>query len=297
MDLNATLFFVTVANAGSFTEASRRLGVSKSTISEKVAELEAELDVTLMMRTTRTLKLTEAGAAFLRKAETAINTLRIAQEEASESRRTPSGTLRITAPANTVSHVIMKAVIEYRRKFPQVKIELDFSDRRLDLISEGFDIAFRPGLLPDSTLMAKHVGRARRILVAAPSYLEAEPPLQHPKDLRSHSCLTFIFSSVETTWKLRTKQGASASINLTDSLSSNSLSALKELVLLGAGIALLPNSTCKTELEQKKFVRVLPLWSTVEWPVQLVYPPQRHASAKVREMLPLLEKSIRELYL
>jgi DNA-binding transcriptional LysR family regulator len=131
MDLNATLFFVTVANAGSFTEASRRLRVSKSTISEKVAELETRLGVTLKMRTTRRLKLTEAGAAFLRKAETAINSLRIAQEEASESKNTPTGTLRITAPGNTVSHIIMKAVIEYRRKFPQVKIELDFSDRRI----------------------------------------------------------------------------------------------------------------------------------------------------------------------
>jgi DNA-binding transcriptional LysR family regulator len=297
MDLNATLFFVTVAKAGSFTEASRRLRVPKSTISEKVAELETRLGVTLMMRTTRRLKLTEAGAAFLQKAESAINSLQIAQDEASQSQNTPTGTLRITAPGNTVSHVILKAVTEYRTKFPRVKIELDFSDRSIDLISEGFDIAFRPGLLADSNLMAKQVGRARRILVAAPSYLEAKPPLQHPKDLESHSCLTLISSSVETIWKLRTKEGKSAKINVTDCLSSNSLSALKELVLLSEGIALLPNSICKGELEQKKFVRVLPLWATAEVPVQLVYPPQRHASAKVREMLPLLEKSVRELYL
>jgi DNA-binding transcriptional LysR family regulator len=106
-----------------------------------------------MMRTTRRLRLTEAGAAFLRKAETAINSLRIAQEEASQSQNTPTATLRITAPGNTVSHVIMKAVTEYRRKYPQVKILLDFSDRRIDLISEGLDIAFRPRLLPDSNLV------------------------------------------------------------------------------------------------------------------------------------------------
>jgi DNA-binding transcriptional LysR family regulator len=88
-------------------------------------------------------------------------------------------------------------------------------------------------------------------LVAAPSYIEAKPPLQHPKDLRSHSCLTLIFASVETVWELRTKEGRSARINVTDSLSSNSLSALKELVLLGEGIALLPNSVCMTELDKK----------------------------------------------
>jgi DNA-binding transcriptional LysR family regulator len=297
MDLNSTLFFVTVATAGSFTEASRRLRVPKSTISEKVAELETRLGVTLMIRTTRKLKLTEAGSAFLRTAEIAINSLQIAEDEASKSQKTPTGTLRITAPGNSVSFVIMKAVAEYRRKFPAVKIELDFSDRRLDLIGEGYDIAFRPGHLPDSNLLAKRVGRASRILVAAPSYLKTRAPLKHPRDLRNHTCLTLVFSSVETVWTLRTKDGRNAKVNVTESLSSNALAALKELVLMGEGIALLPNSVCKSELTQRTFTRVLPEWATAEVPVHLVYPPQRYSSAKVREMIPLLEQCVRELYL
>src|ERR1700759_5273689 len=195
MDLNATLFFVTVATAGSFTEASRRLRVPKSTISDKVAELEKRLGVTLIIRTTRRLKLTEAGTAFLERAGSAIHDLQIAEEEAAGSQAAPTGTLRITAPANSVSHVIMGAVVAYRRKFPNVRIELDFSDRRLDLLADGFDIAFRPGHLPDSTLLAKQVGRAARILVAAPGYLRGKPPLKHPRDLQSHSCVTFITAS------------------------------------------------------------------------------------------------------
>lgn len=297
MDLNATLFFVTVASTGSFTEASRQLRVPKSTISDKVSRLEKRLGVTLIARTTRRLKLTEAGVAFLRKAQAAIDGLRVAEEEASKAQMKPTGTLRITAPANSVSYVILNAVTKYRRKFPEIKIELDFSDRRVDLISEGFDIAFRAGHLADSNMVAKQVGRARRILVAAPSYVDSNPAARHPRDLKDHSCLTLIFLSAETTWSLRTKDGRTARVNVSERLSSNSVAALKELVLLGQGIALLPSSICKSELAQKSFVRVLPEWETAENPVHLVFPPHRYSSAKVKEMVPLLEQSVRELYL
>lgn len=296
MDLNSTLFFVAVANAGSFTEASRRLRVPKSTISDKVTELEKRLGVTLMMRTTRRLRLTEVGSAFLHKAETAISSLQIAEEEAAGSQQTPTGTLRISAPANSVSHVILNAVREYRKKFPAVKIEVNFSDRRVDLIGEGYDIAFRPGHLPDSNLLAKPVGHASRILVAAPAYVKSRPWPKHPRDLQDHACLTLITTSVETTWVLRSKEGRSARVNVTDNVSSNSLSALKELVRMGEGIALLPNSICKAELSQKIFVRVLSDWATAVTPVHLVYPTRRLLSAKVKEMLPLLEESVREIY-
>jgi DNA-binding transcriptional LysR family regulator len=167
----------------------------------------------------------------------------------------------------------------------------------VDLIGEGYDIAFRPGHLPDSGLIAKKVGRASRILVAAPGYLKVRSVLKHPRDLQDHDCLTLISSIEEKIWTLRSKDGRSAQVVVTARLSSNSLSALKELVLTGEGIALLPNSTCKVELAQGAFIRVLPDWGTEASPVHLVYPPGLSSSAKVREMLPLLEQSVRELYL
>jgi len=295
-DLNSTMLFVKVVVAGSFTKAASALGVPKSTVSDKVAQLEKELGVTLLTRTTRKLTLTDVGAEFFRKAERGISQLQGAAEEASQSQKTPTGLLRLTAPADIFFiNSMIKAVAEYRSRFPNVMVELDFSDRYVDLIAEGYDVAIRAGILEDSSLMAKRVGVAQLILVASESYLRKAPALKHPKDLRNHHCLKHIEPPSDDIWHLRTKQGKTAKVQIPQGTSSNAYPALKALAVMGQGIVLLPNSMCHAELSEKKLVRVLPEWATSEVPMHFVYPAQRFSSPKIKEMIPLLEKHLREI--
>jgi len=295
-DLNSAFVFVQVVISESFSGAGRALGIPNSTVSDKVAELEKDLGVTLLTRTTRKLKLTDAGAEYFKKAETAIRQLQCAHEEASQSQKRPTGLLRITAPADIAHFVIMEAVSEYRRKYPEVKVELDFSNEERDLVAEGYDIAIRGGNLEDSTLMAKKVGTGRFILLASPRYLRTAPPLKHPRDLTLHKCIQLTEPSLSGTWKLRSSHGQTARVQLNDGISTNSFPAVKALVNLDEGIALMPNSLCKDELKDRSFIHVLPEWSTEESPVHLVYPSHRYSSPKVREILPLLEKQLLKLH-
>lgn len=295
-DLNSTMFFVKVVVAGSFTKAASLLGVPKSTVSDKVAQLEKELGVTLLTRTTRKLKLTDVGEEFFRKAEQGVSQLQSAGEEAAQAQKAPTGTLRLTAPAEMlIFGSVMDAVIEYQSKFPNVRIEFEFTDRMVDLVAEGCDIAIRAGELADSGLMAKRIGLSHMILVAADSYLKKAPPLTNPKDLLKHRCLRFMDPPSDDIWMLRSKQGKSARIQIPLSLSFNSFSALRSLAVSGQGIALIPNTLCKTEIDEKKLTRVLPDWSTKDVPLHLVYPGQRFSSPKVKEMIPLLERGLQKL--
>jgi DNA-binding transcriptional LysR family regulator len=295
-DLNSTMIFVKVVSVGSFTRAAKLLGVPKSTISDKVAQLERELGVTLLTRTTRKLKLTDVGEEFFRKAEPGINQLQAAGEEASQAQRAPTGVLRITGPAETLTfHHVLEAVAEYRGKFPQVKVEMDFTDRTVDLVAEGYDIAIRGGSLSDSTLKARRIGVGRQILIASDSYLKKAETLRQPHDLLEHSCLKHISARTGNIWVLRSKRGKMVRVHVPETVSVNSYTGVISLAVLGQGIGLVPHALCLSELSTGTLVRVIPEWSTSETPISLVYPAQKFSSAKVREMIPLLEKHIRKI--
>ncbi len=187
----------------------------------RAARTASRLGVPLMIRTTRRRKRGGGGGIRLSSQDgtcdcrPAIGRRRSFEFATRSHRDTP-----ITVPANSVSHVIMKAVVEHRKRLPAVNLEPDFSDRRVELIGEGYDIAFRPGRLPDSSLLAKRVGCSSRILVAAPSYLRGVSAPKQPRDLRNHACLTLVTAAVETTRSLRSshKAGTQRSMCPRDSL-------------------------------------------------------------------------------
>jgi DNA-binding transcriptional LysR family regulator len=295
MDFNSAHYFVQVVTYGSFTEAAKQLGVPKSTVSDKVASLEKELGVTLLMRTTRRLKLTDVGAEFFKRAQTAIQQLQGAGEEAAQSQKRPTGTLRITAPAEFTHLGLIDAIRKYSEKFPDVRLECDFSDRHVDVVGEGFDIAIRGGALKDSTLVAKRMRAGVFMLVASPAYLKTAPPLKHPRDLSNHRLIKQYTSSGEAAWPLHSTQGKTARVSAPSHVLTNSFAAIKKLVISGVGISILPDLLCRDELRGRELVRVLPDWSTADMPVHLVYPPHRFSSPKVKEMVPLLEKILREM--
>jgi DNA-binding transcriptional LysR family regulator len=297
LDLNAAYIFTQVVISKSFTEAARVLGIPKSTVSDRVAELEKQLGVTLMTRTTRKLKLTDIGLEFFKNAELAISQLQVASEQASSSQKKPTGRLKIIAPSDFALPEIMEAVSNYRKKFPEVTVDFQFSDRDVNLIAEGYDMAIRGGPQTDSSMIAKKVGVSCLILVASPGYLKTAPPLKHPRDIALHSCINMNDPSVAREfWDLRTPQGKVARVRFLDNaVSANSFNAVKSLVLFGDGIGLMPRALCKNDFIQKTLVHVLPEWSTADLPLYLVYPAQRYSSSKLKEFIPLIEEKAKKL--
>lgn len=299
MDLNAAMIFVRVVRSGSFTEAARTLGLPKSTVSDKISELEKSLGVSLLIRTTRKLNLTEVGTEFFKKAETAVNSLLGAAEEASFSQKIPTGTLRITAPTSLAGSVISDAISEYKNKFPEVKIEIYFNDRYVDMVGDGFDIAVRAGLLNDSSLLAKRIGSNGLVLASSQKYLKNAPTLKQPSDLRLHKCIVYLSERDdvnETAWNLLSKHGKKIRVQPIPNIFSNSFREIGNLIMSGEGIALLPPTLFSKDFTEKKMIRVLPDWSTAESPTHLVYPPHKFSSPKVREMIPILEAHIRNIF-
>ncbi|MGO6984187.1 LysR substrate-binding domain-containing protein [Rhizobium leguminosarum] len=298
MDLNGAMIFVKVVRLGSFTKAALELGLPNSTVSDRVSDLERALGVTLLVRTTRKLHLTDAGEIFFKKAELAVASLMSAGEEASLFQKHPTGTLRITAPADFDYTSICEAVTEYTEKFPDVKVELLLTDRLVDMIGEGFDIALRAGPVGDSTLTAKRLGAGGLVLVASAEYLQRSPPITQPRDLASHRCLVISpeqYASSFTSWNLVSTDGDKAKIVPQPHISSNSVGAIRHLVSVGQGIALIPPTLVHREISRGRMIRVLPEWSTEPWPSYLVYTALRKSSPKVREMIPLLEPRIRNV--
>ena len=298
MDLNGILAFVNVVKAGSFTAASRVLGVPVSTVSDRVASLERSLGVTLLTRTTRAIKLTEVGAEFFARSDAAVQQLLEAGSDASRTQSTPTGTLRITSPADFASAEIAEAIAEYRSLFPGVRVEAHVSNRLVDLVAEGFDIAIRGGLLRDSSLLARRIGTGRLILVASQRYLSRAPVLTHPRDLARHTCIGFMSDEKEkeeATWHLRSTGGASVRLKPSLAASSTSFPVLIDLARAGTGVSFLPQYMVRGPIERRELVQVLPMWSTADMPMHLVYPAHRFASLKVKAMLPLLEQRLRAI--
>ncbi|MBM7118777.1 LysR family transcriptional regulator [Archangium primigenium] len=296
MDLNAALVFVHVVNSGSFTGAARVLGIPASTVSDRVAALEASLGSSLLTRTTRTLKLTDVGREFFTKAEAAVNALLHAGEEASQAQQRPTGVLRMTGPSDFATREIAESIAEYHARFPGVRVETHLSNRAVDVIAEGFDIAIRGGDLDDSSLIAKPIGAGCQILAASPAYLRRAPAIDAPEELSRHPCIGFLMSTrkgAEPPWVLRTAAGKTTRVKPGITNASTSFAMIIDLMKAGEGIALLPETLIQDELEEGGLIRVLPGWSTARAPVHLVYPRHRFASPKIQEMLPILERRLR----
>ncbi len=283
MDLNETRVFVKVVQAGSFNKAGKELGMPNSTVSAKVASLEKRLGVTLLQRTTRKLNLTQAGEAYFQKGLRALEDIAQAEQEVSSLQNEPSGTLRITAPADMGKDPLVELVSRLSKKFPKLKLEFIFTNRQVDLIAENIDVAIRAGKLQDSSLVARKLGEATWAPYASPSYLNRSKPLNHPKDLKDHDCLSFTPLGEEA-WRLSNGK-TTVSLSPHFSVAGNDLNLMKALVIAGKGITLLPISMCRKEMQGGKLKRVLPDWHANEDPVHLVYPQQKFIAPKLRAFL------------
>jgi len=285
MDLNQTAVFVKVVQAGSFSGAARLLGLPTSTVSNRVASLEKRLGVTLLQRTTRRLRLTDAGALYFEHASTGLGHMLDAEAAVTESVGEPSGLLRVTAPADLGDHILGGIIARVRATQPKIRIDMVLVNRYVDLVAEGVDVAIRTGHLKDSSLIAKSVGIARWAPFASPDYLSAAPPLDSPQALRNHSCLQFTPLGKDS-WTLTDRNG-SVVVPLSGQVMVNDVRVVRAMAAAGAGVALLPLYLCREESARGQLTRVLTDWHAKADPIHIVYPRQRFMPPRLRAFIDL----------
>ena len=286
MDLNEILVFTRVVQAGSFIAASRALGIPKSTVSRKVAELEDRLETRLLQRTSRKLSLTDAGRIFYDHGARIASELEIAERAVTSLKETPRGLLRVTAGPNaTYLSPIMR---DYLKRYPEVRVELFTTTRQLDLVEERFDLGVRAGRLPDSSLIAKSLGEVAWFLAATPAYLKRSGRPRSPEDLAKHDVLHFGSGSDRVTVRLQRGE-EHAEVELLPRLVTTEIDLLHTAVVGGIGLALLPAFQCAEDLRARRLERVLREWEAPRTPVHVVYPSTRHVSPAVKSFVDHLQ--------
>ncbi|MEL6503983.1 MAG: LysR substrate-binding domain-containing protein [Pseudomonadota bacterium] len=276
--------FVHVAQELSFTKAANLLQVSRTIASKRIADLEAELGIRLFDRTTRSVQLTEAGTLYLTRAETALETLQLAGEEASQLSQTPMGKLRVTAPLTFGARHLGDPLSEFHERFPHVEVDLFLSDRHMDLIEDGYDVALRIGILKDSTLIARKLCTMRRMLCASPAYLADHGTPKKPEDLRHHKCLGYRFASEGSEWHLHHIQRPEdvTVVRVNAALRTNNGEVNLQFAQKGLGITSLPDFIVAESISAGRLVPVLPDYQPEPLALHVVFPPGPHQPQKTR---------------
>lgn len=263
--------FALVVECGSFTAAAQRAGLPKSSVSQRVSNLEQQLGLRLLNRTTRQLNLTYAGERYLVHCREMIQAAERADLSLQRLKENPSGRLRITAPAGIAVTLLAHVCSDFRASYPDVSLEVYVSDVINDLVQDGFDVALRTGKPQDSSLVGRRLGYSPRYLLASPTYLSRFPPLEHPKQLEQHQCIAH---RAWHEWVLQRK-GEFYRWELPMEHAADNLLYVRECVLAGAGISLLPAFLSQDLVDQERLVRVLPGWEAEGNELYLVYPSRK----------------------
>lgn len=290
VDLNEIVVFAKVVETRSFTAAAQQLGLPKSTVSRKVSQLEERLAARLLQRTTRKLSLTEIGQAYYERCQRIVSDIAAAEQLVGDMQTTPRGLLKVTAPVDLGAFRLGELTAGFLSGHADIHIHLDLSDRIVDLVEDGFELAIRFGPLPESTLIARRLATAAMGLYASPAYLAARGTPQHPDDLGEHDLLSFLPSPRMHTWTLT---GPDGPVELTPSarLTSNNLLAIYEATRAGAGIALIPDFVLRCA-RSAGLVEVLPGWHSPTIEVFGVYPSGKNLAPKVRAYLDYLSEHL-----
>lgn len=284
--------FIAVAEEASFAAAARRLQQSPPAVTRAVSALEEMLGVRLLTRTTRIVRVTEAGARYLEDARRILNDLEEADRAAAGNNATPRGLLAVTAPVLFGKLYIMPLIVEYQTTYAQTTISALLVDRVVNLVEEGLDVGIRIGVLPDSTLRAIRVGQVRRVVCAAPAYLEQHGIPQVPDDLREHCIVAATGLSPTPEWSFQ-QNGAKRTVKVAPRILVNTNDGALEAARAGFGLTRLLSYQVAPQLASGELKKVLGAFEETALPVHVLHREGRHGSAKVRSFVDLAVERLR----
>lgn len=279
--------FVKVVEAASFSEAARRMRTSRSAVSKYVADLEEELGVQLLSRTTRRVTPTENGKTYFERALSILAELDAADRAVTQLQAAPRGLLRINAPMSFGTIELAPAIADFMGKYPELQIQLVLSDEQVDPVQEGLDVTLRIAELESSSLIARKLMPIDRVVCASPAYLRKFGTPTNPNDLRKHTCLTYGYLSTGNQWKLSGADGDHW-ISPNWNLCANNAEVLRDVAVSGAGIAVIPTFIAQAALDRGDLTSLLNDYRTPALTLYAIYPPTRHLAVKVRLFIDFL---------
>jgi DNA-binding transcriptional LysR family regulator len=290
LDLNDVQFFARVVDKGSFAAAAKALAVPKSRLSRRVAALETRLGVRLLHRTTRKLSLTDVGRDYYAHARAMLTAAEAAERAAAERSGAPRGLLRISCPLGLVHHDLPPVITAFLLRYPEVRIEILATNRRVDLLEEGVDLALRVRTAgqEDPNLATRHLRDSAPVIVAAPSLLEKYGPVMQPEDLQRVPTIDFSIAPAPAFWPLVGPNGEERRVEIAPRLRVDDFVALTRAAVDGVGVALLPDYMCAGEVRSGKLVRVLPEWQRPAGKMHVVYASGRLLAPAVRAFIDAL---------
>ena len=294
-DLNELYFFAKVADHGGFSAAAKQLGIPKSRLSRHIAQLEARIGMRLLNRTTRRVTLTEAGRLYHRHCRDLLASADAADEAAESLKSAPSGLLKVAAPLGIADRDLSPIIPGFLAKYPEIRLNLVITSRRVDLVEDGFDLALRVRMPGDEDphLVTRRFGVANASLVATPRFLKRHPKLRHPRDLETLPILGMANADGFVRWRLENRSGEVLNLTLTPRLAADHFAVLQDAALNHIGLTYLPNLYCRDEIKDGRFLPVLPEWSKPSATVQAVYLSPRGMLPSLRAFIDYLAKHMR----
>lgn len=285
--LDAMQLFVRVAELGSFSAVAQQLGVARSVVTRQIAALETHLGTKLMARSTRRLSLTSAGTAYLEKCRVILNLVEAAETGVAEDRLMPRGNIRISLPLSFGLKRLAPMLLDFSRRYPDVGLDMDYSDRRVNLIEEGIDLSVRITRRLDGGDVARRIGSGRMLVVAAPEYLARHGRPQHPTELAHHECLGYTAANSGQVWQFMV-DGQLESFHLRSRLNANNGDVLSEAAALGMGITCQPDFICADLIAAGRLAVILEAFPMPELGIYAMLPGNRHVPHRVRVLMDFL---------
>jgi DNA-binding transcriptional LysR family regulator len=279
--------FVRVAELGSFAGAAQQLGVARSVVTRQIAGLEAHLGVKLMARSTRRLTLTSAGTAYLEKCRVILNLVEAAEIGVAEERQTPRGNIRISLPLSFGLKRLAPLLLDFSQRYPEVALDMDYSDRRVNLIEEGIDLSIRVTRRLDAGDVARRIGTSRMRVLASPDYLSRHGQPAHPAELAHHVCLGYTNAGAATTWQF-VVDGQLENFPIRSRINANNGDVLTEAAAQGLGIACQPDFIAGSFIAAGRVVEILVDYPGPELGIYAMLPSNRHIPHRVRVLMDFL---------
>lgn len=293
-DLNDLQFFAIVVEHGGYAAAERALGIPKSRLSRRITQLETDLGVRLLQRSTRKFSVTDVGQNVYRHAQSMLAEAQAAREVVDRVSAEPRGLIKVSAPVLLAEDILSKLLPKFMLQYPKVKVQLHVSNRRVDVINEGFDVALRVrnSLTTDADFILKRFGHFNELLVASPDYLKRNGIPQHPQELGKHTTLSMSEDEARQRWELHGADGSVEKVDINPSLMALSFSLLHQAALQGIGIALLPQIICCEDLKAGRLQKVLPDWNLPLGICHAVFPSRRGLLPAVRVFIDYLAENM-----